>query len=153
MIIGNGDVTDMGDGRAKAAATGVDGVMIGRAVFGNPWIFNKEVGIRKRGNWRQGFLLRLLPHAWAKRLMGDSRYTVSDIPLAKKLRVMVEHTRLFEQLLGGTKNFAVMKKHYKAYAHGFKGAKEFRMQLMETKDGNEVQDVVDNFLAQPRDLL
>jgi nifR3 family TIM-barrel protein len=39
LIIGNGDVKDIADARAKAAETGCDGVMLGRAVFGNPWIF------------------------------------------------------------------------------------------------------------------
>lgn len=38
-IIGNGDVTDLVDARKKAAETGADGVMIGRGIFGNPWVF------------------------------------------------------------------------------------------------------------------
>lgn len=38
-IIGNGDVADLPDARAKAAAAGCDGVMIGRGIFGNPWVF------------------------------------------------------------------------------------------------------------------
>lgn len=40
LIIGNGDVKDLSDARAKVAATGCDGVMLGRAVFGNPWVFS-----------------------------------------------------------------------------------------------------------------
>lgn len=39
LLIGNGDVRDQGDARAKAAESGCDGVMLGRAVFGNPWVF------------------------------------------------------------------------------------------------------------------
>ncbi len=42
LIIGNGDVMDLEDARKKAAQTGVDGVMLGRAIFGNPWLFNRE---------------------------------------------------------------------------------------------------------------
>ena len=38
-IVGNGDVKDIADARAKAAETKCDGVMLGRAVFGNPWLF------------------------------------------------------------------------------------------------------------------
>jgi nifR3 family TIM-barrel protein len=146
VIIGNGDVVDREDGLQKATATGCNGIMIGRAVFGNPWIFNKDIKITKRGNWRQGFILRLLPNSWSKKIMGDTRYTISNIPLEEKLSVMVEHTRLFEKLLGEVKNFAVMKKHYKAYAHGFSGAKELRIQLMDTKNGDEVEQIVNNFL-------
>lgn len=39
LLIGNGDVQDLEDARAKATETGCDGVMLGRAMFGNPWIF------------------------------------------------------------------------------------------------------------------
>ncbi|MBC8465325.1 MAG: tRNA-dihydrouridine synthase [Parcubacteria group bacterium] len=39
LIIGNGDVISIADGKQKTKETGVDGIMIGRAVFGNPWIF------------------------------------------------------------------------------------------------------------------
>src|SRR3990167_2427984 len=38
-IVGNGDVKDIADARAKAAEAKCDGVMLGRAVFGNPWLF------------------------------------------------------------------------------------------------------------------
>jgi nifR3 family TIM-barrel protein len=39
LIIGNGDVEDLNDARAKVAEFGCDGVMLGRAIFGNPWLF------------------------------------------------------------------------------------------------------------------
>lgn len=39
IIIGNGDVADLNDGRKKSYETGCDGVMLGRAIFGNPWLF------------------------------------------------------------------------------------------------------------------
>lgn len=42
LIIGNGDVTDLRDARKKVEETGVDGVMLGRAIFGNPWLFDKN---------------------------------------------------------------------------------------------------------------
>lgn len=38
-LIGNGDVKDLADARDKAATYGADGVMIGRGIFGNPWVF------------------------------------------------------------------------------------------------------------------
>lgn len=40
LIIGNGDVLDLADGAQKIKETGCDGVMLGRAIFGNPWIFD-----------------------------------------------------------------------------------------------------------------
>ncbi|MBM2818035.1 MAG: tRNA-dihydrouridine synthase [Parcubacteria group bacterium] len=39
-----------------------------------------------------------------------------------------------------------MKKHYKAYASGFDGAKELRIKLMEALDGKEVAGIISDFL-------
>lgn len=41
-IIGNGDVVSREDGLAKVEEYGLDGIMIGRGIFKDPWIFNKE---------------------------------------------------------------------------------------------------------------
>ena len=38
-IIGNGDIVDLADAKRKAEESGCDGVMIGRGIFGNPWVF------------------------------------------------------------------------------------------------------------------
>jgi nifR3 family TIM-barrel protein len=112
-IIGNGDVKDLEHGRQLAIETGCDGIMIGRGIFGNPWLFSGK----------------------------------KKIPTVKqKLKVMLEHTKLFEKLLGKVKNFAVMKKHYKAYVNGFEGARELRVELMDTKSASEVENIVNKFL-------
>lgn len=42
LILGNGDVASVADAMAKVNETGCDGVMIGRAIFGNPWLFAKH---------------------------------------------------------------------------------------------------------------
>lgn len=39
LLLGNGDVESMEDARKKVADTGIDGVMLGRAIFGAPWLF------------------------------------------------------------------------------------------------------------------
>ncbi len=112
-IIGNGDVESIAHGKRLAKETGCDGVMIGRAVFGNPWIFSHS----------------------------------EKIPTTKeKLKVLIEHTKLFEKLLGKVKNFSIMKKHYKAYVNGFDGARELRVKLMETKNSKEVEKIIKEFL-------
>lgn len=61
---------------------------------------------------------------------------------------MIEHTKLYEEKLGGHKNFAIMKKHYKAYVNGFDGAKELRVKLMEANNAKEVEEITNDFLAQ-----
>lgn len=114
LILGNGDVKSIADAREKAAATGCDGVMLGRAIFGNPWLFDEQKG---------------------------------SVSVEEKLRVLAEHTKLYEEYLGGIKSFAIMKKHYKAYVNGFEGALELREKLMLCNTAAEVQAVVDTFLA------
>lgn len=42
LILGNGDVKDLEDAYEKARTYEVDGVMIGRGIFGNPWLFSKD---------------------------------------------------------------------------------------------------------------
>jgi len=103
LIVGNGDVLSLEDARQKADQTGVDGVMVGKGIFGNPWFFSDHVP------------------------------TIDE-----KLRVLVEHCRLFEELVSH-KRFHVMKKHFKAYVAGWDGAKELRMKLMECETALEVE--------------
>lgn len=114
LVVGNGDVKNVAEARARAEETGCDGVMIGRGIFGTPWLFK-----------------------------GDA---LEGVALRRRLEIAVEHTKLFEELLGGVKNFALMKKHFKAYVEGFPGAKELRMQLMEAKNATEVKELIDQFL-------
>ena len=116
LICGNGDVTDIKDAKQKAKETGADGIMLGRAIFGNPWLFdeNREGGPPAGGT-------------------------------EEKLKVLVEHTKLFEKI-APHKNFSIMKKHYKAYVEGFDGAKELRIKLMQAKTASDVEKTVNEYL-------
>lgn len=71
---------------------------------------------------------------------------VADIPPAERLKVMLEHAKAFDKLLGDVKNFAIMKKHFKAYVSGWEGAKELRVKLMETNTLEEVTKIVKDYL-------
>ncbi len=118
LILGNGDVRDIVEAKQKVAETGCDGVMLGRAIFGNPWLFDQ------------------------------ARTDAAKAPSVKeKIRVMVEHTKLYEELLGGIKSFSIMKKHYKAYVHGFDGATELREKLMACENASEVEATATEFLS------
>ena len=64
----------------------------------------------------------------------------------ERLEVMLEHAKTFDKLLGGIKNFAIMKKHFKAYVNGWEGAKELRIKLMETTTFKDVSSVVKEYL-------
>lgn len=67
------------------------------------------------------------------------------VELKDRLTALVEHTYLFEKHLSH-KNFALMKKHYKAYIHGFEGAKELRAELMEAHTGSEIEALIKAFI-------
>ena len=139
LIIGNGDVVDIADGRKKTEETGCDGVMLGRAIFGNPWLFRSAHTSKST----RKTLLNFRSARPSRPAQGFSPYVPS---LQERLSVMIEHTKLFEKHFTGIKNFAVMKKHYKAYSSGFDGAKELRMKLMEAQDSKEVSRIVKEFL-------
>ncbi len=148
LIIGNGDVTTIEDGLVKAKETGVDGVMIGRGIFGNPWLFDRDRKILQKGKTVNPILGRLLPRSWVKKLQGDDRYTVSEVDTKEKLLVLAEHCELFEEKLGDIKSFAIMKKHFKAYINGFPGAKELRTELMEKGNtAQAVRELIEAFIA------
>jgi|SRR3989344_2151712 len=119
LIFGNGDVFDVASAVQKAKETGCDGVMLGRAIFGNPFLF--------------------APHKYYEDKTESEK-------IKMKLSVAVEHAKLFEELLSGVKNFSIMKKHFKAYSSGFTGAKELRLKLMETQNANQVKDAIYDFL-------
>lgn len=132
LILGNGDVLSIQDGYEKCKATGADGAMLGRAIFGNPWLFRNLVGDASDS-------------ATEKNTGAPGPAYAPTIE--EKLNAMVEHTQIFETHLGDIKNFAIMKKHYKAYVNGFDGAKELRMELMEkVNTAKDVRVVVENFL-------
>jgi len=114
LIIGNGDVETLKEARKRAAETGVEGVMVGRGVFGNPWFFNPEINR-------------------------------DELPVKKRLSVMVEHAKTFDNLLPD-QHFAIMRKHFKAYTKGLPHANDLRNELMQTESSNEVEAVVSDYL-------
>jgi len=149
LILGNGDVKSIEMGYERVQETGADGVMIGRAVFGNPWLFRDVETLRNISERSCGI------------------HSENKISLEERLRVMVEHTLLFEEIFkdktrsfGLIKNFDIMKKHFKAYINGFSasvsareagrsvgdGAKKLRVKCMNAKNGEEVKNIIDEFL-------
>jgi tRNA-dihydrouridine synthase len=155
VIIGNGDVTSLMDGREKARMSGVDGIMVGRALFGNPWFFDETRAMTAVLPKKYPLWLRNLPLVgkYFDTRRGAPQSKTRPISLEERLRVMVEHTALFESLLGDIKSFAIMKKHYKAYCTGFPGAKELRIRLMdEAKNAGDVERIVEDFLQRNETL-
>ncbi len=119
LIIGNGDVVTIADALEKTKKYGCDGVMIGRGIFGTSWLFEN---IHKKGD-------------------KDAKPKTPE----ERLKIMVDHAKLFEKTFTGIKNFSVMKKHFKAYVSGWDGAKELRVKLMETSSSKDVSKVVKDY--------
>lgn len=102
LILGNGDVKSLAEAREKCEQYACDGVMLGRAIFGNPWLFAEY-----------------------------------EPTLEERKAVLAEHIKLFTQLLP-SKNFAVMKKHFKAYIPD----KDLRDKLMAAQTPEEALDLL-----------
>ena len=145
LIFGNGDVRSYADAEAKVRETGADGAMIGRAIFGNPWCFHPTKRLPERTAFSGSATATHYTEWYAEHARAEDG--TEFISLAERLRTLVEHTKLFEELLP-FKNFAIMKKHYKAYVNGFDGAKDLRTELMEQPNSAEIERVVNSFLAQ-----
>src|SRR5690606_18831188 len=117
----NGDIPDRQTGLELAQKYGVDGVMIGRGIFKNPFAFEKE---RREHSSQE--LLDLL------RLHLDLFDKYSEI-----------EPRLFKPL----------RRFFKIYVRGFRGASELRNELMNTKSTDEVRFMLDEFLSKNVDLV
>lgn len=143
ILIGNGDVLSQADGLEKATQTGVEGIMVGRALFGNPWFFHPTKQLPHR--------LKTLPTSGVNRdeivEAAPEESGIEYITLKERLAVLVEHTQLFTELLPH-KNFNIMKKHCKGYINGFPDAAVLRSRLMECSSVPQVAAVVEQFLSQ-----
>lgn len=122
-IIGNGDVVDGKSAKYFKDTFGVDGLMIGRATYGNPWIF-KEI------------------HDYLEKGVEDERPSVEE-------RVRVAKMHLNDSLNYKDEHYAVieMRKHWGLYFKGFPNFKQFKMQLMEVPTVYEVIEILDNIEA------
>lgn len=126
LIVGNGDIITIREAEQRIRETGADGIMLGKAIFGNPWLFAKQSSFQHS------------VECW-----NDEMEYVPT--LKEKLNVMIEHTKLFEELLPH-KNFSIMKKHYKAYVSGWDGAKELRSRLMEARNAQDVEQLTKGYI-------
>jgi len=99
-IIGNGDISSLTDARQKASLSGADGVMLGRAIFGNPWLFHPEKSLlnisldeRLKVMTEHTYLFsKLLPHKSFSLMKKHYKAYVQGFPGAVELR-----TKLMEQ--------------------------------------------------------
>lgn len=111
----NGDIPDRKTGLELATKYGIDGVMIGRGIFHNPFAFEKEP--REHTSKELLDLLRL-------------------------------HLTLFDKYSQKeNRQFKSLRRFFKIYVRGIRGASELRHQLMSTQSTDEVRTLLDDFEA------
>ena len=123
-VIGNGDVTDGACARSLMEYPGCDGVMVGRAARGNPWIFREILAYLEDGRT----LLR--PGS------GEMRETI------------LRHARMLLELKGEYTAVREMRKHIAWYTAGWKGAASFRRRINEMDSFKALSDAVEEIFGQ-----
>jgi nifR3 family TIM-barrel protein len=113
-IFGNGDVDSPETAVHLKNTYGVDGVMIGRATIGYPWIFNEIKHYLKTGE-------KLAPPT-----------------ISQRVDVCKQHLDFSIRWKGDFTGIVEMRRHYSNYFKGFDHFKEFRMKLVTTNSYEEV---------------
>ncbi|HLO89915.1 MAG TPA: tRNA dihydrouridine synthase DusB [Lentimicrobium sp.] len=118
-IIGNGDITDVGTAVKAYKTYGVDGIMIGRAAVGNPWLFRDIQHFLKTGE------------------------TLQAPTIQEKLDVCIRHLEESVKWKGEMSATLEIRRHYSHYFKGLPDFKPFRMKLMTTTKAVEVFDILE----------
>ena len=108
VIIGNGDVHNREEGIAREKESGVDGIMIGRGIFRNPWAF-LPIEVSSKLNTKEN-----------------------------RLEMLLEHLIKWNEAWSDQKHFPAMKKFVKMYINDYPNAKDFRMELMDMNSPDEM---------------
>ena len=112
-IIGNGDIKTVNDAKKMFEYTGVDGIMIGRAVIGTPWIIGQIIN----------------------KLDGGETQEISN---QIKLEIIKEHLKLVVAEKGEYIAIREMRKHICGYIKNLKQSSKFREKVNRIEDLNEL---------------
>jgi tRNA-dihydrouridine synthase len=120
LILGNGDLKHMEAVFRRVRETGVDGVLLGRAAQGNPWIFRAKDQVKQA-------------------LRSADSLTIDSPPigLEERFSVLLEQGRHFEKH-NMIRSFVGMRKHLAWYCYDIPGAAELRAQLVRVNHIDEV---------------
>jgi len=123
-VIGNGDVRTPEDAVRMLETTGCDGVMVGRAAFGDPWLF-----ARIRARWERGES-RALPTA------------------AERLETGLRHLRMTADWMGPGAAAREMRKHVAWYIKGLPHSARVRDQVNHTRSVEEMEALLRGYLEE-----
>ena len=122
-VIGNGDVRSAADAVRMLEQTGCDGVMLGRAAFGDPWVFQRIRALAERGE--------ALPAPTAE----------------MRLEAGVRHLRLMEEAVGPEHAAREMRKHVAWYLKGLPNSARVREQVNRTRTAAEMAELLRDYLG------
>jgi tRNA-dihydrouridine synthase B len=122
-IIGNGDVRSAEDAKRMRDDTGCDGVMIGRAIQGYPWIFREAKQYLETG---------LVP---------------PPPTLDEREAVMIRHLNDIVAMLGENAGVREMRKHLCWYTKGLHGGAEFRTRINHLLTARDLRQEVRSFIG------
>ena len=118
-IIGNGDITDGPSAFQAFERYGVDGIMVGRATFGHPWIFKEIKYYLKHGE------------------------QMPPLSISEKVALARRHLQLSLEAKGEPRGIYEMRRHLSCYFKGLPDFKETRMRMVTTLDTAELFDILD----------
>ena len=119
-VIGNGDITDGPSAREAFERWGVDGVMVGRATFGHPWIFREIKYFLEHGE------------------------PMPPLSVAEKVALARRHLALSLQYKGEPRGIYEMRRHLSCYFKGLPDFRDTRMRMVTTLDVTELYDILDS---------
>lgn len=119
-VIGNGDIRTAIDANKMFEYTGVDGIMIGRATLGNPWIIGQILD----------------------ELNGKEKREITN---NNKLEVIKEHLKLAVKEKGEYIAIREMRKHICGYIKNMKESSKFREKVNRIEDLNELITCLDEY--------
>ncbi|MBQ9450049.1 MAG: tRNA dihydrouridine synthase DusB [Bacteroidales bacterium] len=123
-IIGNGDITDGPSAKQAFDRYGVDGIMIGRATFGHPWIFREIKYYLEHGE------------------------EMPPLSVAEKVALSRRHLALSLAFKGEPRGIYEMRRHLSCYFKGLPDFKQTRMRMVTTLDLEELRDILDSIEQQ-----
>lgn len=142
-VIGNGDVVDSKSAISMFDQTGVDGIMIGRAALGNPWIF------------RQILLdLTLTPHSefefdisYKNETTGEfTSKTLENPSLTERVEIIKEHMAGTVLQMGEKTAMKEMRKHFAWYLKGVPGCANAKRELVLCSTQNDATTILDSLI-------
>ncbi|GAC1684154.1 MAG: tRNA dihydrouridine synthase DusB [Ktedonobacteraceae bacterium] len=136
LILGNGDIHSLYQAAQRIRTSGVNGVLIGRASYGNPWLFQKRETLKQLLNAGVNPTPEDLPDALPTR--------------TERLYMALEHARIHAKLKGED-HFVELRKHMGWYLGHFPGAKRVRNELVRINSLADVERIIQNALDHPED--